>query len=248
MTNRFIVLATPVLGLLIGLGALVRGESLGDSAWWGFYGAGAGFLAWAVAVELHPDRPWLAAMATVLAPIGLVWDSAALLVSAAVLLAVRAAAGTTGRSLRFADLVLLVVVAGPTVSSDAAPAALAAGALGLGLSAVWHHHRRGLHVVATCLYLLAAGVSLVLSDDLGLPAQEALWAVGAGAVVGLVTLVGPGRVAATTDRTGGEVLAVRVRLARFVTLLAAIGVSLTVHPATVAPLWAALIAIAVSPR
>lgn len=247
-TNRFILLATPVIGTAVGIGALFRGEALPDAAWWGFYAGGASFMSWAIAVELHPDRPWIGAVATVLAPFGLLWGTAALLVCASVLLAARAVAGTTGRSFRPADLVLLALVAVPAAGSDAAPAALVAGTLGLGATALWHRIRRENHVAAAGVYAVAAGVSLFLADGLGLPPSDEMTIVWVGIGAGLLSLFGPAPVTAPTDRAGGTVVALRVRLARVLVAVAAVGVSLTVGPAPVAPLWAALMAIAVVPR
>jgi hypothetical protein len=248
-SNRFVVVATAVIGAVVGMATLIRGESLSEAASWGFVAAGSGFIGWAVARELQPDHVWVATVATFVAPLGLFWGRSDLLASATVLLVARTVAGTTGRSLRAADLILLAAVGGPLVVRDSGPGALAMGAVGLAVSVVWHEHRRSNHLAAAALYATGAIAALPLTDTLGLPAGDewlVLW-IGLGA--GLVGLIGPVHPTSIEDRSGGEVLAGRrVWAARLVALGTAVAVSLSFDPSAVAPVWAALAAVALRPR
>jgi hypothetical protein len=248
-SNRFVLLATPFVGAIAGVVALIRGETLLDAVGWGFSAGGVSFLAWTIGRELHPDRAWIAALATLIAPVGLFWGRGDLLTTATILLVARAVAGTTGRALRPSDVLLMAAVGLPIIVRDAGPAALAVGAVGLAVAAIWHDRRRGVAIAAAGLYAAAAVAALYVADPPGLPGGD-VWALfWVGVVAGVVTLVGPGSMTTVEDRRDGDVLrSTRVRAARFVALLTAACVSLTAGPALVGPVWAALVATALRPR
>jgi hypothetical protein len=247
-SNVFIVIATPTIGAVVGVIALIRSEPLVESFWWGYFGAGAAFLAWAITREIHPDRAWLATVAALIAPLGLLWGRSDLLASAVVLLVARTVAGTTGRSLRLADLVLLGVVAAPVIVRDSGCAVLAVSATALAFTLGWHERRRIVHGAATALFAVAAVVSLVVRDGPLVVSTDASVLLWVGAVAGVISLVGPAAVSVGTDRADGTISRLRVRVARGVVLAAGIGVGITHDPAAMAPAWAALVATAVRPR
>jgi hypothetical protein len=167
--------------------------------------------------------------------------------NAVVLLVARVVAGTTGRSMRNADILLFVVVGGAVLLRPAGPGVLATATLGLAATIGWHRHRRGNHVAATAFYAAAAVAAGFLADDLGWLNGDGLAVLWMGVIGGVISLLGPGNVATPTDRAGGVIAPHRVRAARFVTLAAAVAVSLTHQPAAMAPAWAALIAAATRP-
>lgn len=242
-------MATPLVGSVAGLVALVRGETFLEAVGWGFSAGGVSFLAWTIGRELHPDRVWVATVATFIAPAGLIWGRGDLLVTATVLLVARTVAGTTGRALRSSDVVLLAAVGLPVVVRDAGPAALALGAVGLAFAAAWQDRRRGVVIGVAVLYFGAAIAALFLADPPGLPDGD-LWVLfWIGVVAGVVSLVGPGSMTTVEDRRDGEVLrSTRVRMARLVAFATAVAVSLTAGPALVGPVWAALVATSLRPR
>jgi hypothetical protein len=248
-SNRFVLLATPCIGVVAGVVSLIRGDTLLDAIGWGFSAGGVSFLAWTIARELHPDRAWVATVATLIAPIGLVWGNADLLATATVLLVSRAVAGTTGRALRPADVLLLAAVGVPIVVRDAGPAALVIGAVGLGITAVWQGRQRSMAVAVTGVYAVAAVVALGVADPPGFPGGDAWVLLVIGLVAGVVGLAGPGSMDSVEDRSDGALLRVmRVRAARVVAVFIAGTVSLTAGPALVGPVWAAVVATALRPR
>lgn len=247
-SNRFVLLATPAIGALTGGVALIRSESPLESGWWGLSTAGAAFLAWAITRELHPDRAELAVAAALVAPAGLLWGRSDLLAAATVLIVARAVGGTTGRSMRGADVALVAAVGLPVVTRASGAGALGVGAAGLALSAVWHRRRRGHHLVGAAMYLAGATTSLLRADDFGLPTSSDWVLVWLGVAAGLLALLGPRTVVSQTDREGGGVIsATRIRLARLVAAAAATAVALSFDPAAMAPVWAALLVVALRP-
>ena len=105
-SNRFAVFATFAAGAIASAVTFAGRDDNALGA--GVLAGGAAFLAWAVARELDPDRTLTAYVA---APLGFVmwfFDPAGLLVTGAVLLAVRVVTGTVGYSPSTADLALLV--------------------------------------------------------------------------------------------------------------------------------------------
>lgn len=248
-SNRFILLATPLVGCIAGLAALVAGDGLGDAVGWGFSAGGAAFLGWAMTREVHPDRPWSAAIAVVVAPLGLLLGPVDLLATATVMLLARAVAGTTGRSLRPADLVLLGAVGGPVVWRATGPAVLGIGAVALVVVAVADRHRPLLAWVAAAAFGAGAVTSVfIVSPPFGFVAADA-WLVAVGVAFGIAAIVGTGPMRSVEDRAGGAVLETRrVRTARMLSLLAVVLAAGVTEPAAMAPVWAALVATGVRPR
>jgi hypothetical protein len=243
-SNRFVLAATPAIGALTGLATLVRGDGWGAAFANGFSAGGAAFVAWALARELHPDRTWVAAVAALVAPWGLLRTGPDLLASAAVLLGARVVAGTTGRGLRWFDVGLFAAVSLPVALRDSGPGVLTPAALALGLVAI-RQDRRRLETGVTAALLAGFAVVAWLRFDAQVDVD--LWML-VPAVLGLVALAGPGRVAVGTDRAGGTIASTRVRLARLLALVAASGSAVALPAAALAPVWASLTAVALRPR
>lgn len=108
-------LAIAVLSVLAGVAGLVFGTAGDEGSWFPVRAAGATFLAWALGRELDPDRQ-VSAMVAGLGGMG--WALAglptALLPMAALLLAARLVAETTGRRPLASDLGAMVVLAAVT--------------------------------------------------------------------------------------------------------------------------------------
>jgi hypothetical protein len=248
-SNRFIVGLTPLAGSVAGLVALLAGDSLWDAIGWGVSTGGASFLAWAVGRELHPDRVWIATLAAFLAPIGLVWGRPDLLTTASILLVARAVAGTSGRTLRWSDVMLFVAVGAPIVVRTAGPPALAVGSAGVVLSLLWSRRRWVISVTVAAAYAVGSSVGFLVTDLPGLPDGDVWILFWIGLAGGVVSLFGPGSVESVEDRRNGATLRrVRVWSGRLVAVVAATTVSLTSDPAALAPVWAAVVATAVRPR
>jgi hypothetical protein len=246
-SNRFILIATPAIGTIAGLVGLISGETLLDSAGWGISTGGAGFLAWAIGRELHPDRAWVATVATVVAPWGVLIARPDLISAAVVMLVARALADTTGRAFRPSDVILFGIVGGIAVFRDPAPGVLAVGAIGLTLVALWSDRGRTWSAVTVALYVAGASAAAFVADAVT-PSDEGWVVLAAGTVVGLITLTGPGSVAVGTDRAGGTIRSDRVRVARLLTFLMAAAATPTADPAVMFPVFAALAATAIHPR
>jgi hypothetical protein len=244
LSNRFILLATPGLGVVAGLVTLALGDGWPAGFRNGLAAGGAAFLAWAVTRELHPDHPGIAAIAALLAPLGILRTGPDLLAAAVVLLGARVVAGTTGRVLRWFDVALFVVVAGPVAWRASGPGVLSTTAIALAIVLARQERRRRETAVTVALLAGLAVYSWTRFE----PAFEFdPWFI-APAVLGLVALVGPGRVAVGTDRAGGVVSPNRVRAARAFAWIAAAGAALALDPAALAPVWAALAVVGVKPR
>jgi hypothetical protein len=246
-SNVFVLIATPVIGTIAGVSALVAGESMWDSAWWGYSAAGAGFLAWTIAREMHPDRAWVAAVATLGAPWGVLIVRPDLISVAVVLLVVRAVADTTGRALRLSDLILLVVVGGIAALRDPAPGVLALGALGLTLVAIWSERGRRWAGTTAILYVIGASAAALVGDGVT-PTGEGWIVLAVGSVAGLVSLLGPRTVTVGTDRPGGVIDPGRIRIARLLGLAMVPAAAVTADPGVMFPLVATLAAVALRPR
>jgi len=246
-SNRFVLIATPVIGSIAGLIALIRSEPLADAVGWGFAAGGAGFLAWTIARELHPDRVWVATLAAVIAPFGVALSHPDLLGSAVVLLVTRAVAGTTGRSMRGADVVLFAAVGIPVAFRASGPGLLFVGAVGLLASARWAERNSSMHLLVAAIYLVAAVASAVGAEVRSLDDADGI-ILGIGMLAGLVSLLGPKHVASGCDRAGSAIAPNRVRSARLIALTAAGLASIAVAPGSLAPVWAALIATAITPH
>lgn len=201
-------------------------------------------MAWAIARELDPDRPALAGLAAVATPFGLIWARPDLWSAAVVLLAVRAVAGTTGRALRWADLLLMGVVGGAALTADTAGPALAVAGLGLMLTVWWTDPGRRVPTLATAVVCAAlTTVAWVRADLVSDPAWVQVGVAGGIALIGLAS---PRRIEVGADRVGGVISAVRVRAGRLVALGAGGGAIVLGPMAILAPVWVALWVAAVS--
>jgi hypothetical protein len=243
-SNRFILAATPVLGALAGLATLIVGDGWGAAFGNGFAAGGAAFVAWALARELHPDRSGVAAVAAVVAPWGLLYIGPDLLASAVVLLAGRVLAGTTGRGLRWFDVAVFAAVSFPVAFRSSGPGVLTPAALAIGFVTILQDRRR-METAVTAAMLAGLAVLSWLRFDAALEFDP--WFV-APALLGLVALAGPGRVAVGTDRAGGTISPARVRAARALSLVSAAGVAAALPTSALAPVWAALAVVGLRPR
>jgi hypothetical protein len=246
-SNRFILIATPIIGAFAGLLALIRAETLADAFGWGFATGGAAFLAWAIGRELHPDRIWVATVAAFVAPWGVLLAEPDLLGSAVVLLVARAVVGTTGRSMRGADVVLFAAVGVPVAFRASGPGLLLLGALGLFASGMWTQRNRSLHLLTAAIYL-AAGVAALFGAEMRSFETADSIVLGLGVFAGLISLLGPTQVAASCDRIGAQIAPSRVRMGRLIAVLAAAAASFSVAPASLGPVWAALMVTAIKPN
>lgn len=246
-SNQFILIATPVIGSIAGLVALVRSEPLAESFGWGFSAAGAGFLAWTIARELHPDRVWMATVATVIAPFGVLVERPDLISVAVVLLVARAVAGTTGRRMRGADIALFGIVGAIAAWRETAPGVLILGGIAVAVTATWSARGRWQAAVVGAIFLVM-GVVAAFAADLATLDAESWIVLGAGSAFGLVSLTGPRSVQVGTDRRGGTIVAWHVRLARLVALSMAAATAFTVTPAVMIPAWVGVGVTALRPR
>jgi hypothetical protein len=153
-------------------------------------------------------------------------------------------AGTTGRVVRWFDVGLFLVVAGPVASRASGPGVLTTTAVTLGI-VLTRQERRRLETAVTVFALVGLAVYSWTRFDFALDLDP--WFI-VPALLGLVAMVGPGRVNVGTDRAGGIVSPTRVRAGRVVAWLAAAGAALALEPAAMAPVWAALAATALRPR
>ena len=185
-SNRFVLLASPVSGAVAGLVTLAMGDGWRAAIPHGFSAGGATFLAWAIVRELHPDRPGLSVVAAMLAPLGLVLGTPDLLASTVALLVARVVAGTTGRRLRWPDVVIVVGFAVPVAVRSSGAGVLTASAIALfGILLLQDHRRRELLIAAVIVTGLAGYSSwdLKVGFDVGTLAPAA---------VGMVALLGRG--------------------------------------------------------
>ncbi len=246
-SNTFVLVATPVIGTIAGAIALIGGETLLDSASWGISAGGAGFLAWAIAREVHPDRAWIATVAALGAPWGVLLVRPDLISAAVVMLVARAVADTTGRALRPADVILLGGVAAIAAFRAPAPGVLAVGAIGLTLVAVWSERGRIWSAVTTVVYVVLASAAAFFADGAA-PSDDGRVVLVVGVAAGLMVLAGPATVSVGTDRAGGTIRGERVRVARLLVILMAAAATPTADPAVMFPVFAAVAATALRPR
>lgn len=243
-SNRFVLLATPLLGVVAGVATLVVGEGWGEAVRNGVSAGGSAFLAWTIARELHPDHASLAVPATLAAPLGVLLADPDLLAAATVMLVARVTAGTTGRALTPIDLLVLFAVAGPVAVRSSGVAVLAGGAVALLVGTVVVD--RGRFVLGVAAAALATGAVVSALTVEAASGSSPWWALLA--LPAAVSLAGPGRVEVGTDRSGGTISPWRVRLARGYAVAAAGGAALTTPAAALAPVWVALFAVAGRPR
>lgn len=244
-SNRFVLGGSVVAGAAGGFAALVAGERLAEAAGWGVASGGGFFIAWALARELHPDRPGVAAVAALLAPVFLLLDRPKLLSSGVVLLVARLVAGTTGRRFQWVDALVLVVLAGLSIGTPVGTAVLAVAAAATG--ATWFGPgRRGPVAISAFALAFLAAWSVAISEDGVAGGLEAID--GGVALFGLAAIAGPVKVVTGTDREGGVIHPGRVRAARVfaagtVAASAALG-----GVGVLGPVAAALIGTALRPR
>lgn len=236
---------TPVAGVVAGLASLISGDDLLAAFRVGFGAGGAFFVTWAIARELHPDRPWVAGVAAVVAPFGTLLGSPDLLAGGLAIVIPRIVGGTTGRAAHWIDIAVVLVLAGPLALRDPAPGVLVMAAMALALAAPLQDRRRLQLLVGAAGCLVLALGSLVLGGDLTNGSWN--WLLIAGIGAGVLALLGPSRVETGTDRAGGTVDPRRIRAARFLVLAMAIGGSFTADPSFAVPLWTALAAVALRP-
>lgn len=245
LSNRFVLGGSVVAGVTGGVSALVAGERFVEAVGWGVASGGGFFIAWALARELHPDRPWVATVAALLAPAFLLLDRPSLLSSGGVLLVARIVAGTTGRRFQWVDALVLTVLAGLSIGTPVGAVVLAVS--GTAMAATWFGPGRGGPVATTAVALVLLAAWSVVAVEGGL-----VWGLGAidggVALFGLAALAGPNRVVTGTDREGGTIHPARVRAARVfvvgtVTASAALG-----GVGVVGPVAASLVGTALRPR
>ncbi len=205
------------------------------------------FIAWALARELDPDRPGVAAVAMGIAGVLMLFGSPSLLAVGVLLLAVRLIAGTVGRELRTADYVLVVGAAAYAGTQPIAwPAALL---LGYAVFASRAAVRRWAGPVVVSVSIGSA----LLTDA---AAQPGLVSGASLTLLVLTTLAWLARrrvtsVQTTTDTGEGAVEPSRVSLARTAALLVILGGSFLVPDGSVAamgPAIAAMVALAIVPQ
>jgi hypothetical protein len=210
----------------------------------------ATFLAWALARELDPDRPWTAGVAGILAASVIGAGPPSLWATAAVMLAARLVSRTTGLAPRRGDLIAMAILAALAGSSD--PGLVAGVTLGLVLVADrWLPGGArpislpfGLAAIAAAVG--AAAVWGILRPSPGWP-DGPEWLILAVAVIGLASLGRPRSCRAPCDYRDEPVDAARVRWARWTAVAAATltfvwlgGAGLTAGSAV----WAGLAAVA----
>jgi hypothetical protein len=243
-SNRFVLVVTPAAGIVAGVITLAVGENWAAGFRNGLAAGGATFLAWALGRELHPDRAGVAALAALVAPLGILGVGPDLLAAALLLLGARVVAGTTGRVLRWFDVTLFSIVAGPVAFRASGPGALTMTAVALGV-VLAHQQRRRLETAVTVIALAGLAVYSWTRFDFAFDLDR--WFI-VPALLGLVPLAGPGRVEVGTDRAGGTVASNRVCAARLYVWISAALAALALEPAALAPVWAALAATALRPR
>lgn len=224
-SNRFILVAAPLAGFGWMVWKLVSEGDLGAAFIRALIAGGATFLAWAIARELDPDRPWTAGAAAALAAVVIGAGVPSLLVAGGTLLGARITARTTGIAPRTPDLVFVALFAVLVASSDhglAAGFAIAAvliidGWLPDGARAL----SRPVGIGAAVAVVTAAALWGVIDPSPALP-QGPEWFVVAVAVAGTLSLFRPRLVVATGDITGKPLSVTRVKFGRAVALAAAL--------------------------
>lgn len=233
-SNRWVLAATPFAGAAAGLIALLAGSSLSDAVGYGIGAGGAIFLTWALTRELHPDRPVLAVLASAAAPVAVISSSPSLLSAAVVLLAARMLASTTGDLPQWIDAAVVVALAVPAGFSAVGPGVLIGAGATLGILG-----RRRLEELGLALALVVIGVVALLRGDPAGWQWDPFLIIGG--LAGVLALRGPKAVATDPDSGTGLIPESGVRVARLLTLAAALAGAATGEPAALAPLWAALV-------
>ena len=218
-SNRFVLIAAPLAGLAWMVWKMATEGDWSEALIRAAIAAGATFLAWAIARELDPDRPWTAGVAAVGAAAVIGAGPPSLLVSAGVLLAARIAGRTTGLAPAVIDLIPMTLLA---IWLGATDPGLAAGVV-LGMVLVADRWLPGGAVSASVPFGLlavagavaAAAMWGVLEPAPGLPAGPE-WVVAGVALVGLTALGRPRSCTSPCDHREDPIDARRVRLGRLV--------------------------------
>ncbi|MBU1865898.1 MAG: hypothetical protein KKE89_05745 [Actinobacteria bacterium] len=226
-SNLFVLIAAPLAGVAWMTWKLASEGDWSIALTGALVAAIATFLAWAIARELDPDRPWTAGVAAVLAAAVFGAGAPSLLVSGAILLAVRITVRSTGLAPRMTDL---AVVAGFGAVVGTSDPGLAAGAL-LGAVLVIDRFLPGgaaaaslpIGVVGVAAAAAAAAAWGTLIPAPGLP-HGPEWVIVGVAAAGLAAVARPGSVEALGDYRREPLPPGRVRLGR---LLAVAGAGLT---------------------
>ena len=247
-SNRFILLVTPLVGVLAGVVSMAAGEGLGEAWRRGISGGGAAFLSWAIGRELDPDRPSTAGIAALLGPWLILIGSPDLLGSALILLTARMVAGTTGRWPTRADAAVMMIATAVVAARPTGTGFAAVAVLGVAVAAIYEPRARTRMLIgAAAMTSAGAGAAWWAGRSPtgpATPGDAALVLFIAGVAAAGLSVVLLRRVAAPTDRAhGGRVSTARVRLARVTAAAAALGAWLWAGDAGVpgaAALWTAL--------
>ncbi len=223
-SNLFVLVVSPLAGLAWMIWKLASEGDWSVAVGRALVAGMATFLAWAIARELDPDRPWTAGVAAVLAAVVIGAGVPSLLVSGAILMTVRVVTRSTGVAPRVTDL---VVVGAFGVVVGASDPGLSAAVL-LGAALVIDRILPGgaaaasvpIGLVGTAGAVAAAAVWGTLAPAPGLP-NGPEWVIAVVALAGLAVLGRSGTVTATGDLGGGTLAAVRVRTGRIVAVVAA---------------------------
>jgi hypothetical protein len=234
-SNRYVLILTPVAGVIAGVVTLIFGGGWWKGIWNGFLSGGSFFVAWALARELHPDRAGVAVVAPLLAPFGLLVEGPHLPAAGLAVLVARIAVGTTGLPLERADMVVIVGLGVGCLWVDSAPGLLLPSALMVAVIAPLYRDGRREMLQAAGLLGLLGLISLPSAAT-----QPSGLLLLAGSALGALSILGPVRVDTKTDATDEEIRAGRVRGARFYALAAAAAAAITSDPMGLAPVWAVL--------
>lgn len=243
-SNRYVVFASVVAGVVAGLVALLGGDDIGKAASIGVVAGLAAFAAWAVAREVDPDNTATAGMAAPLALIALLIGEPYLAAVFAVLLGARIAARPTGLPPKPVDGVLVVGLAGYVATTPYGLVAVGGLATAAGLDA-------GLDGAAGWRRWLPAGVLAAGALAAAIAGEWPGWTTpGLGAIV-LVVVAGAGMAAmrrgtptSTCDHTGEPLDPGRLRAARMIAILVALTYAVTGGGAAVAGLAPVFVAFA----
>ncbi len=250
-SNRYVIfvtLAAGAVGLLASLG-----DGVGNAIGSGLVAGGAAFLAWAVARELDPDRVLASYLA---APAGLaLWffDAPGLLITGAVLLAIRSVVRTTGYPVLVGDVAFLVAYAAITgLRPGGVLGAAALGVVVVGDTLVAGRSRPAVYYAGGLAVVVAAvATSVVWADAFGFTTITLGAAVLIGLAIAGATLTPLGDVRSVGDYSGRPLDPRRVRAGRMLAVALAAGYLVyggSDGLTTVGPLLAAMAVLPLSAR
>jgi len=247
-SNLFVLLFTPLAGVVAGVVALVSGDGVGSAARAGLLSGGTAFLAWAIAREIDPDDPIPAGAAAVAAPFVLLIGDPGLGIMAASLLTARILVRSTGLVPRPTDLVAVAGLAwyvatrpGGLPAALVLAAAVAADRRLPGEDSQW----------SVPAALAAAGGAVVAAALTGGIAIEAVapagweWLLVGVAGAGALLVLRPPLVVSVCDATDERITERRLRVGRLGALASASGPLLWLGGpglAVAAGTWAAMAA------